>query len=151
MNIEEVIKSSRPIEDQYHRAFLNVVYSGIWLEQNTLDPLKQRGLSHPQYNVLRIVKGYKAPMTVASIQQRMLYQTSNVTRIIDKLVEKGLLVKESSNEDRRVVLVNITAAGLEKLKELHDLIYGSVKQIVGKNLSIDETIMLGALLDKMRS
>lgn len=151
MNIEEVIKSSRPIEDQYHRTFLNIVYSGIWLEQNTLDPLKQRGLSHPQYNVLRIVKGYKGPMTVASIQQRMLYQTSNVTRIIDKLVEKGLLVKESSNEDRRVVLVNITPEGLEKLTELHDLIYGSVKQVVGKNLSFEETVMLGVLLDKMRS
>ncbi len=151
MNIEEVIKSSRPIEDQYHRTFLNIVYSGIWLEQNTLDPLKQRGLSHPQYNVLRIVKGYKEPMTVASIQQRMLYQTSNVTRIIDKLVEKGLLVKESSNEDRRVVLVNITPEGLEKLTELHELIYGSVKQVVGKNLSVEETVMLGVLLDKMRS
>lgn len=151
MDIEEVIKSSRPIEDQYHRTYLNIVYSGIWLEQSTIDPLKQRGLSHPQYNVLRIVKGYKAPMTVASIQQRMLYQTSNVTRIIDKLVDKGLLSKESSDTDRRVVLVNITGVGIEKLKELHELIYGSVKQIVGKNLSVDETMLLGTLLDKMRS
>lgn len=151
MNIEEVIKSSRPIEDQYHRTFLNIIYSGIWLEQNTIDPLKQRGLSHPQYNVLRIVRGYQAPITVASIQQRMLYQTSNVTRIIDKLVEKGLLVKETSSEDRRVVLVAITDAGREKLIELHDLIYAGVKQVVGKNLSVAETIMLGELLDKMRS
>lgn len=150
MRIEEIIKSSREIEDKYHRTYLNIIYSGIWLEQETVTPLKRFDLTHPQYNVMRIVNGYKMPMTVASIQQRMLFRNSNVTRIIDRLVSKGLLTKSPSLEDRRVVLVDITAEGSVLLQNVHDEVYSTVEAVLSKNLSYEETVLLGQLLDKMR-
>lgn len=150
MKIEEIIKSTREIEDKYHRTYLNIVYSGIWLEQETIKPLKRFDLTHPQYNVMRIVNGYKRPITVAAIQQRMLFKTSNVTRIIDRLVGKALLTKENSNEDRRVVLVNISDEGKRVLESIHDEVYSNVEAVLSKNLSYDETVLMGELLDKMR-
>ncbi len=150
MKIEEIIKSSREIEDKYHRTYLNIIYSAIWLEQETIGPLKRFDLTHPQYNVMRIVNGYKKPIAVASIQQRMLFKTSNVTRIIDRLVSKAFLTKEPSNEDRRVVLVNISEAGKNILAQIHDEVYNNVEAVISKNLSFKETVLMGELLDKMR-
>lgn len=150
MKIEEVIKSSKPIEDLHHRAYLNVIYSAIWLEEVSFPPLKALGLTHPQYNVLRIVNGYKGLITVAAIQTRMLFKTSNVTRIIDRLVEKGLLTKTISARDRRVVLVNITDAGKELLASVHYKIYDLVRNVLSKNLNLIEVDQLGLILDKMR-
>ena len=150
MRIEEIIKSSREIEDKYHRTYLNIIYSGIWLEQETVTPLKRFDLTHPQYNVMRIVNGYKMPITVASIQQRMLFRNSNVTRIIDRLVSKGLLTKSTSLEDRRVVLVDITAEGSALLQNVRDEVYSTVEAVLSKNLSYEETVLLGQILDKMR-
>lgn len=150
MKIEDIIRSSREIEDKYHRTYLNIIYSGIWLEQETIRPLKKLDLTHPQYNVMRIVNGYKMPIAIASIQQRMLFKTSNVTRIVDRLVGKGLLTKSTSVEDRRVVLVDITMEGRAILHEVHDEIYGTVEAVLSKNLSYEETVLLGQLLDKMR-
>jgi DNA-binding MarR family transcriptional regulator len=151
MKIEEVIKSSQPIEDLYHRAYLNVIYSAIWLEEVSLPPLKELGLTHPQYNVLRIVNGYKGLITVASIQSRMLFKKSNVTRIIDRLIEKGLLAKANSPRDRRVVLVNITELGKVLLANVHHKIHDLVRGVMSKNLSLDEVKQLGLILDKMRA
>lgn len=150
MKIEEIIKSTREIEDKYHRTYLNIVYSGIWLEQETIGPLKRFDLTHPQYNVMRIVNGYKQPITVASIQQRMLFKTSNVTRIIDRLVSKAYLTKESCTKDRRVVLVNISDEGRNILEQIHNELYQNVASVISKNLSFEETVLMGELLDKMR-
>ena len=150
MKIEDVIIASKAIEDKYHRAYLNIIYSGIWLEQESLEPLKQFGLTHPQYNVMRITNGAKEPISIASIQQRMLFKASNVTRILARLLEKGFVVKKTCTIDRRVSYVGMTKEGVEVLTAIHDQIYNKVKELIGKNLSSEEAIVLGNLLDKMR-
>lgn len=150
MKIEDVIIASKVIEDKYHRAYLNIIYSGIWLEQGSLEPIKAFGLTHPQYNVMRIINGAKEPISIASIQQRMLFKASNVTRILARLLEKGYVSKKSCTLDRRVSFVEMTPKGEEVLAAIHDEIYSKVKELVGKNLSLEESILLGDLLDKMR-
>src|SRR5215211_3825704 len=76
--------------------------------------LKQmEGISISQYNILRILRGAR-PRAIKSsdIADRMIYRDSDVTRLVDRLSKQGLVGREQDPEDRRVVLVRITDAGL---------------------------------------
>lgn len=79
------------------------------------------GLTGQQYNVLRILRGARPePLPTLEIGQRMIEQTPGVTRLIDRLEEKGLVRRERSSEDRRVVLCSIAGVGLELLEAMED-------------------------------
>lgn len=81
--------------------------------------LKPHGLTPPQYNVLRILRGQQGkPIAVQSLAARMVDPSSNTSRIIDKLVEKGWTDRQVCPEDRRRADVIITPAGETVLKGL---------------------------------
>ena len=80
--------------------------------------LKPYGLSEQQYNVLRILReAHPAPCTLSSVSSRMIDKMSNATRLVDKLLLKGLVTRELCPGNRRKVDIRITEEGL-------DLLYG---------------------------
>ncbi|MBI5083603.1 MAG: MarR family transcriptional regulator [Acidobacteria bacterium] len=83
--------------------------------------LKQRGLSPPQFNVLRILRGARPePLTCGEISSRMITRDSDVTRLLDRLERQGWISRSRQQLDRRVVRVSITASGLALLKSLDE-------------------------------
>jgi DNA-binding MarR family transcriptional regulator len=81
--------------------------------------------------------------------ERMLDKSSNASRIVDKLVGKGLANRVPSVNDRRAVDVFITKKGLQILESLDsDIVH--VEEGIGKNLNREETFELNRLLDKLR-
>jgi DNA-binding MarR family transcriptional regulator len=77
------------------------------------------GLTLQQYNVLRILRGARpAALPTMDIAERMIEQTPGITRLLDRLDEKGLVSRARCTEDRRQVLCTITAAGLDLLDRL---------------------------------
>lgn len=149
MKLEEVLMTQK-FRDSYHKVCLNVMFSGIWLEEKISSTLKSHGITNAQYNVLRILNGSNAPLTVASIQQRMLFKASNVTRIIDKLLDKKYIRKEMSKVDKRVALVSISAEGKTFLDTLTPRVQEQERKIMAKNLTEEEAVLLSDLMDKMR-
>ncbi len=114
--IEQLIKT-KPIKDPYSRAMLNIIYTGSWLVNNVNQTLKPYGITEPQYNVLRILRGQNGEaMNLFEIQSRMLQRMSNVSRLIDKLLDKGLVERKECKENRRMVDIRITAVGLSLLE-----------------------------------
>lgn len=114
--IEELIKT-KPIKDPYARVMLNIIYTGSWLVNNVNQTLKPFGITEPQYNVLRILRGQNGEaMNLFEIQNRMLQRMSNVSRLIDKLLDKGLVERKECKENRRMVDISITQAGLSLLE-----------------------------------
>ncbi|MBS1615884.1 MAG: MarR family transcriptional regulator [Bacteroidetes bacterium] len=110
---------TKPIQDPYLRAMLNIMVTGAWLQGRMNLLLKPFGLSEPQYNVLRILRGqHPQSMNLYVIGERMVYPTSNVSRIIDKLFEKRLVSRNICTENRRRVDISITPAGLALLVEI---------------------------------
>lgn len=132
------------------KADLNVLYTANWIYNKISANLKPFGLTHEQFNVLRILRG-KHPnyMSQKDILQRMIAPNSNITLIVKKLINKGLVKVEQSAKDRREYEINITEAGLLKLKEL-DKYIASKKDNFSK-LSESEAFHLNALLDKIRA
>ncbi len=83
------------------------------------DLFRPVGLSHTQYNVLRILRGAEpAGLACSGIGERMLTHDPDITRLLDRLESHGLIKREREQEDRRVVRTRITEAGLKLLSEL---------------------------------
>ncbi len=103
MRLEEELKMHQ-FTNNFQRAYLNIVFTANWLNSNTHKQLKPFNITTPQYNVLRILRGQKGiPMNVFAIQERMTHRMSNVTRIIEKLVDKNLVSRNDNKENKRMV------------------------------------------------
>lgn len=147
MALEDDIKSG--FLNERVKASLNVLYTANWIHNRISANLKPFGLTHEQFNVLRILRG-KHPefMSQKDILGRMIAPNSNLTLIIKKLVRKDLISVEQSAIDKRAYEINITKAGLLKLKELDRYIKSRKDSF--SNLSESEAFHLNALLDKIR-
>lgn len=101
------------------KAMVNTMFTSRVLEETSATALKEHGLTLPQFNILRILRGQKGnPATVKLLTERMLDKSSNASRLVDKLLEKKLVQRVSCPNDRRAVEVTITAAGLEILARI---------------------------------
>mgnify|MGYP005750681391 FL=1 len=148
MKIEDEIKQ-KTFKSPYQKAFINVVYTSGWLQQQQATLFKPFGITLPQYNILRILRGqHPQPATISLLIERMLDKTSNASRIVDKLEAKGLVTRKQCPADRRTVDVLITDKGLALLKEMDSIEGGESTGI--RNLTEVEAQQLSDLLDKIR-
>lgn len=80
---------------------------------------KEHGLSAPQYNVLRILRGAgDEGLNCQKISARMITRVPDITRLLDRLEAKNLVERRRSETDRRVVMTTITGPGLALLKDI---------------------------------
>jgi DNA-binding MarR family transcriptional regulator len=133
----------------HQKAFINLLFTTGWVQTQQSQLFRKYDLTAPQFNILRILRGqYPKPATVNLLIERMLDKTSNASRIVDKLVLKGLVTRQPCPHDRRTVDVLITPAGLEVLRRLdaedHNIHAGFA------NLTEEEAAELSRLLDKIR-
>ena len=118
MKLEDQIKqaSFSHIEE---KLIVNLIYTSNLITLLTSRLFKPYGLSAQQYNVLRILRGQNGQaISLLDIEDRMLDKSSNVSRLIDKLVLKHYITREESKVDRRRVDVLISQSGLDVLKEI---------------------------------
>ncbi|HLA56674.1 MAG TPA: MarR family transcriptional regulator [Flavobacterium sp.] len=149
MKIEDVIKATSPLSLS-KRTVLNILYTQNMISDKFSEVLKPYDLSGEQFNVLRILRGQKGcPTNMFSIQERMLAKTSNTTRLVDKLLLKGLVTRDVCPQNRRKMEIGITDKGLELLASLdpkveaHDNSYAA-------NMTEEELKQLNLLLEKYR-
>lgn len=115
VKLEQAIKSTK-FRSELQKAGLNILYTAWWLKTIMSRELKEFGLTHEQYNVIRILKGsHPTPMCVRDIACRMIEKNSNVPRIIDRLEIKKLVKRSISPEDKRETMITITQAGIALL------------------------------------
>lgn len=148
MKIEDAIQQKQ-FADSLHKAMVNVLYTGAWLNYRESKLFKKHGLTMPQFNVLRILKGQlPGAASVNLIIDRMIDKSSNASRIVEKLRAKGLVDRHECPNDRRRVDVKITQKGLDQLaKAGQDL--GAFYR-AHRTLSEEEAELLSNLLDKLR-
>lgn len=150
MKIEEVIKTNINLEDS-KKIILNIIYTQNVITDKFNEVIKPHDLSSEQYNVLRILRGQKGcPANMCIIQERMLSKNSNTTRLIDKLLLKGLVTREVCPINRRKIEVLITYKGLELLTLLDPKIMEH-EDLFASNLSSSEKEQLNTLLEKYRT
>ncbi len=149
MKVEQILKTSKPLLPQ-KRLVINLMLSSNLAATQMSEVLKPFDISVPQFNVLRILRGQQGkPANLNTIQERMVNQMSNTTRLIDKLLEKDLVSRRLCEHNRRKIEVFITDNGMELLKEIDPVIDAVEAQISG-NLNKKDIELLNTLLEKMR-
>lgn len=133
-------------ENNRVKALLNIIYTANWITSCQNEFFKDFGISPQQYNILRILKGANEPLKVQTIKDRMLERAPNATRLMDKLCAKQYIERFPSENDRRVVQIEITKQGLDLLASIPK----DFNRNLLKNLNEKEAEQLSNLLDKMR-
>jgi DNA-binding MarR family transcriptional regulator len=148
VKLEEAIQSSK-FNSQKQKAGLNVLYTAWWLKTLISRELKSLGLTHEQYNVLRILKG-KHPeyMCVKDIGSRMIERNSNVPRIVDRLELKELVSRQTSLIDKRETVMKLTKEGINILEIASTSIDNFFANKV--DLSEEDALQLNMVLERMR-
>lgn len=136
-------------KSEKQRAVINLRVTSNWLYNLQNNYLMQFDLSVAQFNILRILRGAKEFISVNTVKERMIEKSPNSTRLMDKLIDKGLIERKRCEVDRRVIYVQISPKGLDLLAEI-DLTFDD-SFLVAKNLTEEEATQLNFLLDKIRS
>ncbi len=139
------------MNNPYFQAIFQIIRTGHWITDQVSLELKDFGITEPQYNVLRILRGAKGePLTVQRILKSMVQRSSNVTRIVDKLKAKGYVNRKECPSNRRKMDITITESGLEILKEMDEKLQAFHEPMMG-NLSNEELEILKNLIIKLKS
>ena len=150
MKIEEIIKSNSVISNE-KRTVLNIMFTQNIVTDAFNEILRTFDLSVEQFNVLRILRGQKGkPANMCVIQERMIAKTSNTTRLVDKLLLKGLVNRVVCEQNRRKMEITITEKGLKLLNELDPKIEAH-EILFANNLTKQELENLNELLQKYRT
>ena len=149
MGIEKDIQQQH-FQSESQKAIVNLVYTYHWITEKIKTMLSQDGITMQQFNILRILRGSDPqPLSTLTIRERMLDKMSDTSRIVDRLVLKGWVIKRTCASDKRLVDVSITKDGkrlLEKIdKRIDDM------NAVVSSLSQQDLKRLNELLDQMRS
>ena len=149
MKIESELKNSKPMAPR-QRAMVNVMFTASWLDCMLTRGLRPFGLTHPQYNILRILNGsHPKGLSVLDIKSRMIDRSSNVSRLVEKLKQNNWAERVPHTEDRRMVVITISDAGKKLLADIEKAVF-NVEGMPGNALSESEATELAYLLDKMR-
>lgn len=148
MKIEDEIKQEK-FKTEYQKLLVNILYTGHWIDRINSRLLKPYGLSSQQLNVMRILRGQAGkPASIKLIQERMLDKMSNASRLVDKLMEKNLVRRSQSEEDRRQVNVLLSNDGFNLLTKIDKVLEKYDEQF--NHLKVDEAQQLNDLLDRLR-
>jgi DNA-binding MarR family transcriptional regulator len=132
------------------------VYLALWRTYDRLKAIEDElftawELTPQQYNLLRLMKAaYPDPVPTFSLVSRLVSRAPDITRMLDKLETRGLIVRSRSDTDRRAVLVAITPAGLELIDRIADPLSDCHEKQLG-HLSDDQLEQLTVLLQLARA
>lgn len=147
MSIDQEI-NQKSFRNEYQKAIINLIYTFNWMNGRQKVILDRCNITPQQFNILRILRGTGEPLSTLQIRRRMLDRMSDTSRIVDRMIIKGLVKKTVSKTDKRLVDITITTKGKNLLLQ-SDQYQDELDGII-KNLSPDEAAALNALLDKIR-
>lgn len=148
MDLESELKTS--FNNEHHKAYLNLLYTNYFVQQESKEYFKDYGITPQQFNVLRILRGASpSSLCINDIKDRVMDKSSDVSRIVARLLVKKLIVKKIKKEDKRVSSLTLTPAG-ESLLEKTDKSISFLESRM-KKLTDEEVNILNDLLDKLRS
>ncbi len=143
----EINQTSFRSEDQ--KAIVNIIFTYHWVTEQVKSILADEDITMQQYNILRILRGsHPDPLSTLTIRERMLDKMSDTSRIVDRMLRKGLVVKRICTNDKRLVDVNLTEEGLIMLLRLDERMDAMDK--ISSGLNQEELKNLNHLLDKIR-
>jgi DNA-binding MarR family transcriptional regulator len=147
MSLEKDINQNK-FNTEHQKVMVNIIYTANWMNEQLKPFFDGADITQQQFNILRILRGAAAPISTLQIRQRMLDKMSDTSRIVDRLLIKGLVKKTISSTDKRLVDVSITSKGKKLLEKLD--VSQDKMDAISNNLTDADAEIINNLLDKMR-
>jgi DNA-binding MarR family transcriptional regulator len=148
--LRDEIKQPRPFESVEAEVFVNMLRTCAVLIGGFAELLRPHGLTQPQYNVLRILRGAGADgLPSQEVGARMVSREPDVTRLLDRMEANGLVTRQRGPADRRVVTARLTDAGMTLVDALDEPVRALHARQLG-HLTPDELETLNGLLERAR-
>ncbi len=148
MSIEKDINQRKFINEQ-QKGIVNIIFTCNWMTEKLKTIFERGDLTMQQFNILRILRGSDKPLSTLEIRERMLDKMSDTSRIVDRMIIKGLVKKVICKADKRMVDVTITEKGKKVLEKL-DTYQAELDALLG-GITTAEAKTLNKLLDKIRN
>jgi DNA-binding MarR family transcriptional regulator len=132
------------------------VFLNLWRTYDRLRQIEEElfgryDLTAQQYNVLRLLRAaHPGKLATLDLARRLISRAPDITRILDRLEQMGLVGRERLADNRRVVHVGITAAGLTLLEEMAEPLRDCHRRQLG-HLAAADLKKLGVLLRRARA
>ena len=148
MRLEDEIKQVKGFKSEKDKAMLNIVYTANVMMERMLEALKPFNINDQHYNILRILRG-KHPESACpgDIKDILINKRGDLTRLIDKLVKEGYVVRQINPENRRMVMNTITDKGLQLIEDIGTFDH---MQDMRQNISEEDAKTLNDIIDKLR-
>ena len=147
MGIEKDIQQTN-FRNEFQKMSINIIYTANWLNEKMGQILATEDITQQQYNILRILSGSECPLSTLKIRERMLDKMSDTSRIVDRLIVKGLVEKTACIKDKRLVDITVSKKGLQLLEKL-DSLNDHIDSVL-KGVSEKEANTMNQILDKLR-
>lgn len=148
--LQDELKQRRPFGSPEQEAMLSIARTAALLEHATAEALKPHGLTPTQYNALRILRGAEPEgLCRNEVRDRLVARVPDATRLLDRLGEMGLVLRQREGDDRRFVRTRITQAGLDLLEPLDEVLQALHREQLG-HLGERKLRTLVALLGEAR-
>jgi DNA-binding MarR family transcriptional regulator len=127
------IRQTKPFQSREEEALLNLGRTWEFLQKHVADLMKEHGLTTTQYNMLRILRGAGPDgVTCSQATERMLSPDPDITRLLDRMETQGLIRRDRTPEDRRIVIARITDRGLELANHIDGPLHQLLQQCLGR-------------------
>jgi len=148
MGIEQDIQQPN-FRNEFQKMGINLLYTANWLNEQIGKMLSDEGVTQQQYNILRILRGSTTPLSTLKIRERMLDKMSDTSRIVDRLIAKELVLKNTCEKDKRLVDITLTPKGLSLVDQLDQ--YNERIDALLKGINESEAQLMNQILDKIRT
>ena len=132
-------------------AYFNLLKTNSWIEEQLKQALKIYNLTHAQLNALYVLfVFYPEPVAVKVLKSRMLVNNPDMTRLLDRLVNKGFILREICPENRRKVDVTLSVSGKDLFINAHQAAEMALENFFKNKISEEEAALLRSILHKIR-
>lgn len=148
--LQHELKQSKPFRNLEQEVILNVLRTAEHLGSELAEVMRQADVTFTQYNALRILRGAgPGGLTCGEISERMVTKDSDITRLLDRLEKRKLIIRERPEANRRVVQTRITDQGLKLLTSLDRPLLECERRLLG-HLGREKLTALRDLLEAAR-
>ncbi len=138
-------------KDLFAAGYYSFIQTAHWVENQLKSALKSHGLTHAQLNVLYILEANNGhPLSAKEIKQQLIVNSPDLTRMLDRLVDKGWVSRKECRSNRRQLDIKLTDKGREAFYHGHHACRKAVNNFFSDTLSASEAKSLRKLMQKIR-
>lgn len=140
-----------PTITKQHRMVIDIIHTANWLDERISKVLKDFGITHPQFNILKNIQAAQPqPLSVKEIKDTIMFTNSDVTRLVDRLVKKELLCRDTCPDNRRKMDVRITEKGVDMLDQILPELRKTLSNFFEKEVTVEDSLRTSDILRQIR-